>query len=204
MDYLCATQAHAPQATGARRMTSHFLRQVVFGALAVSFAGCSFVFSKGPPDDYKEVSHFDCSGYTAPVLDTIWAALNGLGALNAAGASGREWKQQNQSYDQSTVVGVGLMWLAISGASAIYGYHNASACEDAKEEVEEMLSEEMPRYRTRRRVRHLPPKLPAAPSPPPTVTAPAATDPEAAAPSNPPQPSPTESPHSNEADPFQK
>ncbi len=181
----------------------HLLRQIVVGALALAVAGCSFVISKGPPDDYKEVGQLECSGAAAPVLDTIWAVLNGLGAIKTGSMTDREWKQQYQGVDQSTVVGVGIMWLAISGASAIYGYRNAALCEDAKEEVDEVLGEEISSNHHRRRIRHFPPKSPAQPASP-TLAAPAAADPKAAGRSPPPRPSPSEPPPASEADPFQE
>lgn len=141
-------------------------RQLILMLMSLSFAGCSFLFSKGPPDDYREQGYFDCSGNAAPVLDTVWAGLNGLGAVIAASSSDASWKQQGQTSDRSTTVAVGVMWLAVSGASAIYGYHNAAACTDAKEE---MMNESV-RYRPPRRKRYVPPKAPPPPRLLPTET----------------------------------
>jgi hypothetical protein len=70
----------------ARRLVSPFwpASGLLLAGLALSLTGCSFLFSKGPPDDYRERTRFDCSGYTAPLLDALWAALNGIGAMNVA------------------------------------------------------------------------------------------------------------------------
>jgi hypothetical protein len=151
---------------------------VALAILAVSVAGCSFAFSKGPSDD--ENVYFSCSGYTAPVLDTIWAGLNGIGAMTAANASDETWKKENPGYDRSTVMISGLTWMLVSGASAIYGYHIASVCADAKEGI---YDERRPYRRPSRRERYVPPD-----APPPT-------------PRVPPKPGPTEKPTEDD-DPF--
>jgi hypothetical protein len=99
-------------------------------------SGCSLVFSKGPKSyDYDEMGIIDCSGTTLPVLDTIWAGLNGLGALQAVSTDDETWKKQNSSYDRSTVIASGLLWVVVSGVSAAYGYHNASECKRVKAEM---------------------------------------------------------------------
>jgi hypothetical protein len=165
-------------------------------ALALSSVGCSFAFSKGPPDDYKAVGHFDCSGNTAPLFDSAWAVYNGLTAMYAAADRDRDWKLLNHRDDRSTVIRVGLAWLAVSGASAVYGYLNASACQDAKEETEEMLVDEMARSRSRRRVRPKPPEAPSTP--------PAASDAKVAAPAKPPEGNPPKLFGPNDVEPFRE
>ena len=101
---------------------------------AVSFSGCSFIFSEGPPPNHQQLPYFDCStSYAPPVLDTIWGGLNGIGALTALGTSEAEWQSNNTS-DRSTVIAVGLIWLAVSGASAVYGYQKVGACRNAKDQ----------------------------------------------------------------------
>jgi hypothetical protein len=169
MNCLHAALAHQP--------AEKVARQLILMIISLAFGGCSFLFSKGPPADYREQGYFDCSGNAAPVLDTVWAGLNGLGSVIAASSSDESWKQQGQTSDRTTSFFVGVMWVAVSGASAIYGYHNAAACSDAKEEV---MSESV-RYRPSRRTRYVPPKTPAPPprflpaetESPPIETAPA-------------------------------
>jgi hypothetical protein len=115
--------------------SNHSSTRAVAVLTCLSVSGCSFIFSEGPPPSHERLPYFDCStSYAPPVLDTIWAGLNGLGAAVAAGQSDAEWKQNNSS-DRGTVVGVGLVWLAVSGASAIYGYNKVAACHEAKEKL---------------------------------------------------------------------
>jgi hypothetical protein len=99
----------------------------------MSALGCSFMFTKGPPAEHARVSHFDCStSYAPPVLDTIWAVLNGLGTAVALSTSEADWKR-TQSNDQSATAMVGILWLALSGSSAIYGYKTVNDCNQARE-----------------------------------------------------------------------
>jgi hypothetical protein len=66
------------------------------------------------------------------VLDTIWGGLNGLGALSAVGTSQNEW---NADYSRGSVIVTGLLWLGVSGASAIYGYSKVGECKDAQQQL---------------------------------------------------------------------
>jgi hypothetical protein len=101
-------------------------------------SGCSFLFVKGPPDNHAKMATFDCSESRAwPVLDTIWAALNGLGAVSAASGSEMPRQNQQQGADRDTVMAVGFGWLVVSGAAAIFGYSQVSACNDAKHQRDE-------------------------------------------------------------------
>jgi hypothetical protein len=85
----------------------------------LSLSGCSFIFSEGPPANHQRLPYFDCStSYAPPVLDTIWAGLQGLNAVGAAATSEQDW---NADISRGAVIAVGLVWLAVSGTSAIYG-----------------------------------------------------------------------------------
>jgi hypothetical protein len=136
----------------ARRMMSllnleRFLSVIVLGILGSQLAGCSFLFSKGPKSDSDYGTQpSDCSGYALPVLDTVWAGLNGIGAMTAASTSQAEWDSKKEFASRSTTIAVGLLWLGISGASAIYGYSNASKCSEAMADTEDR-----PRYLPRPR-----------------------------------------------------
>jgi hypothetical protein len=108
---------------------------------SVSTGGCSFIFSEGPPVQHQRLPYFDCStSYAPPVLDTIWGGLNGIGALVALGQTDAEWNRNNGNNNRSAVVGIGLGWLALSGASALYGYSKVGACHAAKEQLMLRLS----------------------------------------------------------------
>jgi len=73
---------------------------------------------------------FDCSDSNAwPVIDAIWAGLNGIGAASAAG--------DDKTQNRGQIIGVGLAWLAVSGISAIYGFSKVSQCKDAKQQRDE-------------------------------------------------------------------
>jgi hypothetical protein len=83
------------------------------------------MFVKGPPAKHAEKASFECSeSNAAPVIDAIWAALNGIGAASAA--------SNDQLMNREQVMTVGLTWLAVSGISAIYGFSKVSQCNDAK------------------------------------------------------------------------
>lgn len=93
-------------------------------------SGCSYLFVNGPPANHAERATFECSESNAwPVIDAIWAGLNGIGAASAAG--------DNTNPNQGQIVAVGLTWLAVSGTSAIYGFTKVSKCNDAKRQRDE-------------------------------------------------------------------
>jgi hypothetical protein len=107
-----------------------------------SLPGCSFIFSKGPPPGHRDLPFLECStNYAPPVLDTVWGALNGIGALRAFATAEKDW---NLSTDRSTTIGIGLAWVAVSGLSAYYGYTNVGKCQDARDDL---LMRSQPRAR---------------------------------------------------------
>lgn len=111
--------------------------------------------SYGPPADYRQLQSFDCTGYTLPVFDTIWAGLNGLGAAIAATSSDADWQKRSGGVSRSTTVVSGLLWVGISGASAAYGYSKAEACTNARNDMENReyfgIPRRSPRYLPRPR-----------------------------------------------------
>lgn len=112
------------------------LSSVLTLALVVQSSGCSFMFVHGPPEHHAEMPTFDCSdGAGWPVFDVIWAALNGIGAASAAGSE--EMNEMNEGASRGQVIGVGLAWLVISGASAIYGFGKVGECRNAKQQLAE-------------------------------------------------------------------
>jgi len=171
-------------------------------------SGCSFLFVHGPPANHAELASFECSDSNAwPVVDAIWAGLNGLGAASAAG--------DDANPDQGQIVAVGVTWLVVSGISAIYGFGKVAACHDAKRQrafapaeapslatsraclderaraLVEARKERDPRERMR-----LVNEAPVCPEPAatvPTVPSPAASAPAAQPPAGVPAPQPTSS-----------
>lgn len=98
-------------------------------AFASSTSGCSWIFTEGPPSNHAMLPYFDCStSYAPPVLDTIWGGLNLLGAVNAAG-------QDDDYENREAIMATGLIWAAVSGASAVYGYSKVGQCHSAKEQL---------------------------------------------------------------------
>ena len=114
------------------------LSVLILGILGSQLAGCSFLFSKGPPadSDYHREMGLDCSGYTLPVLDTIWAGLYGLSAISVARMSQEEWDKK-YAYSRPAMVIGDFLWLGIYGASAVYGYAKAHECSEAMDEAAE-------------------------------------------------------------------
>jgi hypothetical protein len=83
------------------------------------------LFVSGPPANHTAVVSFDCSDNHAwPVIDAIWAGLNGLGAAIAISDS--------TTRNRGQVIEVGLAWLAMSGFSAIDGFSKVSDCHAAR------------------------------------------------------------------------
>jgi hypothetical protein len=154
----------------------HVIRFGLIGALISAVllqSGCSFLFVKGPPDNHAEMASFDCSESNAlPVLDLIWAGLNGIGAASAAG--------DDQIMNQEQIVGVGLAWVVVSGISAISGFSKVSKCKDARRQRERRYES----YELERMRAPAPVSAPAAPAP---ATAPV---PPPAAPAPPPAAAP--------------
>jgi hypothetical protein len=167
---------------------------------SVSVCGCSFIFTDGPPPNHERLPAFSCStSYAPPVLDTVWAGLNGFGMATAAGKSDEEWKASGNKYDRSTVIGVGLLWLVVSGASAIYGYQKVASCTDAREKLAQRQSRTpraWPRYPAYPPGGYPPPTgYPPGYEPPPITPAPPAPgQPPTTAPGQPPTTAPGQPP----------
>lgn len=112
------------------------VRSWATGVLALVVAmqqGCSYLFVSGPPKDHETKVYVDCTDSNGwPIVDSIWAGLNGLGAAAAIGDSETENRGQ--------VILVGLVWLAVSGGAAIYGFDRVSQCKSAKAKGMERLA----------------------------------------------------------------
>jgi hypothetical protein len=102
------------------------LRTVVIVLTAAPSAGCSFLFVNGPPTGHEQLPYFSCTqSNTMPVLDAIWAGLNGLGAAVALSADESTLQDRNQT------VAVGAAWLVVSGLSARTGFRRTNQCRAA-------------------------------------------------------------------------
>jgi hypothetical protein len=177
----------------AERNAMGFTRMAWIGTMifaAILGTGCSFLFVNGPPRDHERRASFTCTESNAwPVVDAIWAGLNGIGAASAAN------DEMNPDKDQIIAVGVG--WLLVSGISAVYGFGKVSDCKTATGHRDERVrrvydpdAEPVPRA-TKPAARPVAPSHPA-PSPAPAAAGPptAAPVPPTAAPAPPTAPAP--------------
>lgn len=104
--------------------------------VALPLAGCSFVLSEAPPRDHAQLRYFDCStSYAPPVIDTVFAGLQGTSALLAARTSAETWRNERGDASRSATIAGGLVAMGIWGASAIHGYRRVSACRPAREHL---------------------------------------------------------------------
>ena len=103
---------------GSRLMTISLL------ALLPTATGCGFVFSHAPPEGHEQLDYFTCTENNAgPIIDVVWASLNVLGALVAAG--------DPDAYAEGTVA-IGLSWGILSAAAAGVGFNKSKKCKAAK------------------------------------------------------------------------
>lgn len=107
-------------------------RGALRGALILGMAGflpgCSFLFTTAPK--HAESSQFESSKCTtskaAPIVDTLITGLEGV-------RTGLALSADNSTYDHAPIsraadVGLGVGFVALFGASAIYGYYVTGAC----------------------------------------------------------------------------
>ncbi|HEX2660487.1 MAG TPA: hypothetical protein VHU40_19535, partial [Polyangia bacterium] len=106
---------------------------LALAALSGSLAGCSFIFSQAPPLDHESRDHFSCSGVVPPVLDTVWATLNFVGAAYAGSTDQRTWDQSSHLAGRQASLLGGVASGLLYGASSIYGYVVAADCSAAEE-----------------------------------------------------------------------
>jgi hypothetical protein len=94
----------------------------------LSSAGCSFIFSESPPPNHRQMTYFKCASNIAPpIVDAAWAGVNGLAAAGAL--------VDPKTERRGATIGVGLTWLAVSGAAALYGFHKVGECRSATREL---------------------------------------------------------------------
>ena len=73
------------------------------------------------------MDYFACTeGNTVPVLDAVWAGLNGLGAALALTGDENDYENRDQ------IVVVGAAWFVVSGLAAREGRSRVRACREAK------------------------------------------------------------------------
>ncbi len=117
------------------------IRLLAFG-MALAQTGCSFIFVKAPPPsnerniapDEMPVARRCTRSYTAPVLDTIWAGLHGLGLASLAAAS------ESSTKDRDSLIGIEIAWLTLAVSSAVWGYTKVGECREVMGPEEEERS----------------------------------------------------------------
>jgi hypothetical protein len=103
------------------------LHAILIGLIPTT-ASCSFLFVSGPPSAHDRLPYFTCTqSNTVPVLDAIWAGLNGLGAvLYLTAEEGTE-----EHVIRSEGIAVGAAWFVVSGLSARSGFRRTDQCRAA-------------------------------------------------------------------------
>jgi hypothetical protein len=134
----------------------------VMGGLVPLVCGCSFLFIKKPPAEpeklRKDVAPICTSSRIAPVLDTAVAGFEIYRTAYAAGADDSAY--QDFPISREDDIALGLTFMALFGASAIYGYVNTTRCskledrymypqeaEEEEQETEEPPDEALPSKR---------------------------------------------------------
>jgi hypothetical protein len=159
--------------------------------LIASLSGCSFAFVNGPPPHHEQIPAFDCTeSRVAPVLDTVFAALQVLNFALAAGSTDQQWSDDfngNPPISRGAAVPLYAVLTAVATASAVYGYSKTGSCREALEAA-----------RNRARGTNVGPQAPGPPPPlgPPGVPPGTAVPPPVMLPPPAPPPSPAAPPPS--------
>jgi hypothetical protein len=120
------------------------MRTAALALAGIAASGCSFIFVHGPPRNHENSVAFECtSSVVAPVLDTVWAGLNGIGAISAASTDEATWNSRSTT-SRGAVIAVGAGWFLLSGASAIYGFTRTQSCRDAERDLAVRLATRPP------------------------------------------------------------
>lgn len=97
-------------------------------ALCTAASGCSLVLVDGPPEGYREMDTFSCTeGDAIPILDVLWATVNGIAAAQA-------WLESTTP-DRGEIILLGSTMAVASGVSATIGFRRRSACRQARLEM---------------------------------------------------------------------
>jgi hypothetical protein len=106
-------------------------------AMAAWLSGCSFAFVSGPPPHHEQLPAFDCTeSRFAPVLDTLFAALEVINFAVAAGSTDQQWSDDfngNPPISRGTAVPLYVALAALGTFSAYYGYSKTGDCREALE-----------------------------------------------------------------------
>ncbi len=124
-----------------RNVHRQALAATVCGVLLGVAPGCSLLFVKGPPGDYRPQpapsAPVDCTESSAgPILDGVMTALGVLVLIAGAGMSAESCTPQDMFCTKQAgppTIGVGAVTAALWGASALAGASRVADCRAAKE-----------------------------------------------------------------------
>jgi putative VirB-like lipoprotein len=152
------------------------MKQVISAfVIAVLLAGCSFALVSGPPDHHEQLPYVSCTeSRLAPILDSIFTALQVANSIFAIAASDSTWHDtfcdKNDSscspaLGQTTAIPIYIGLAAVGAAGMYYGFSRTGECRAAREEQMARAAQQS----------NQPAPLPGWPPPPaPGATAPAA------------------------------
>ena len=110
-------------------MSDQLSRWALILGLAGVLPGCSFLFTTAPKhaDSPAEfVSNKCTTSKAAPIVDSVLAGLEGVRTGVALAADKSAY--QNAPISRGADIGLGLGFLALFGASAIYGFYVTGEC----------------------------------------------------------------------------
>lgn len=102
--------------------------------MALSLSGCSFVFVRPPPPDNEPRERGCTESRAAPVLDAIFAALQGANLVYAVASSDAEWANTfggDPPLSRGAAVPLYALATAVGTFGAYYGFHNTGVCREA-------------------------------------------------------------------------
>ncbi|HLK89892.1 MAG TPA: hypothetical protein VKZ18_08360 [Polyangia bacterium] len=132
--------------------------------LLASGLACSWMFVQTLPDNHQRGDHADCTTSRAmPAIDTTLALIDAGTAAYVAGRS--------DATNKTLAVTTGFLASAVWASSALWGYLETSACQEAKDDADTGLLSPRPILGRRQ-----PPLLwsPPPPAPPPPAAPPPA------------------------------
>jgi hypothetical protein len=93
--------------------------------------GCSFVFSKGPPRQHREMVAFECSTSRFPPAADAMATLSGLAAAGLLAKDAEAHGRSGGVLVTGALVGAGVYLV-----SSVYGGLKVRGCSKALEELQ--------------------------------------------------------------------
>ena len=158
--------------------------------------GCSFAFVSGPPPNHEQLPYFDCTqSRVAPILDTLFTAIQAVNLGIAASDNDAEWDARfdnDPPISRSASIPLYAGLAAVGAAGMYYGFTKTARCREAKQlwMVRGGMQQQQPMQPGTWPPPAGPPGAPAPAPAPPTAPAPYSPAPMAPAPAPPPPPSP--------------